>query len=95
MVINEIKMQKTLARPAVSATLSTMNIAKLVRRNLSLPMSQRVSVNTIRRRVASGMAYARGQMLALQAQIHVEIAPQIAAMRNAELALSREKRCEE
>ena len=72
-----------------------MNIAKLVRRNLSLPMSQRVSTNLIRTRIASGFYRMRGSAFALMAQIHREIEPKLAKMRDAELALSREARCDE
>ena len=72
-----------------------MNIAKLVRRNLRLPMAQRVSSNVITAQVASGVAIMRGNVFALMARIHAEIEPKILAMRNAEIALSREQRNEE
>lgn len=71
-----------------------MNIAKLVRRNLSKPYAQRISSNEIRERVASGVAVVRGNSLALLATIHEEIKGQLATLHEAHLALERVKRVE-
>lgn len=69
-----------------------MNIQKLVRRNLSKPMAQRVSTTSVLRRVASGVARIRGDALALLARIHEEEKTKLDAIAEAHMCLARVKR---
>ena len=49
-----------------------MNTGKAVKQNLARPLGKRISLNTIRARVESGVACIRGNAVALLAQIHRE-----------------------
>jgi hypothetical protein len=64
-----------------------MNINKHLKRNLSLPLNQRVNIESIPAKVQTSKNYAA--KLALLASIHVTIVPQIEAKRKTEKLMDR------
>ena len=85
-------MQKNVELNLCSDTLSVMNIGKLVRRNLSKPLEQRISIYEIQRRIASGVVRSRSNSIVILTQIHRELEAVFEDRAKAELAMSRVKR---
>ncbi len=65
-----------------------MNIQKLLRHNLSVPLERRVSVSAVDSH-AVAVARMRGDAVATLAKIHVEIAPVLAIKRDADAMLDK------